>query len=228
MKKRLQNIAKKIDAMSLRERALLFGAGVAVLGFLFNVLFWSPLVAEQTKLQSRIREDQQKTAEMEVQIMQKVAAIKNDPDAVAKRRLAELQQKLQQTRLSMSEMQKGLVSPDKMAEVLEGILKRQESLRLISLKSTTPEVLNQSAPEAKTPAKAAAEPRSSVGVVYKHGVELVVQGSYADIVNYLQALESMPWQLFWGRAVVTSEQYPRATVTLTLYTLAREEKWMNL
>jgi MSHA biogenesis protein MshJ len=228
MKKRLQNIAKKIDAMSLRERALLFGAGVAVLGFLFNVLFWSPLVSEQTRLQSRIREDQQKMAEIEVQILQKVGAIKNDPDAVAKRRLAELQQKLQQTHLTMSEMQKGLVSPDKMAEVLEGILKRQESLRLISLKSTTPEVLNQSAPENKTAAKPATEPRSSVGVVYKHGVELVVQGSYADIVNYLQALESMPWQLFWGRAVVTSEQYPRATVTLTLYTLAREEKWLNL
>lgn len=240
MKHRLQHIEKRIDAMSLRERGLMFCAVVAVLGFLFNLLFWDPLVAEQKKLESRMRDDRQKTAEIEMQIQEKVTAIRNDPDALAKKRLAELQQKLQQTRLTMSEMQKGLVSPDKMAEVLEGILKRQEGLRLISLKSTTPEILNQPLPDIRSlattsgngssaAAKGVADPKNSVGgVVYKHGVELVVQGGYADIVNYLQALETMPWQFFWGRTVVSAESYPKATVTLTLYTLAREEKWMNL
>jgi MSHA biogenesis protein MshJ len=240
MKRKLQLVEKRIDAMSLRERGLLFCAVVAVLGFLFNLLFWDPLVTEQKKLELRMREDQQKTAEIEVQIQQKVAAIRNDPDASAKKRLAELQQKLQQTRLAMSEMQKGLVPPDKMAEVLEGILKRQENLHLVSLRSTTPEILNQPLPDMKPlasasgntaslPMKGTPDPKGNVGgVVYKHGVELVLQGGYGDIVNYLQALETMPWQFFWGRAVVSAEAYPKATVTLTLYTLAREDKWMNL
>jgi MSHA biogenesis protein MshJ len=38
----------------------------------------------------------------------------------------------------------------------------------------------------------------------------------------------MPTQLFWGRAQLDVEDYPVSRLTLTLYTLSLDAKWMTL
>jgi MSHA biogenesis protein MshJ len=38
----------------------------------------------------------------------------------------------------------------------------------------------------------------------------------------------MPTQLFWGRAELAVEQYPHSRLTLTLYTLSLDRKWIKL
>ena len=64
--------------------------------------------------------------------------------------------------------------------------------------------------------------------IYKHGVEIVIQGRYLDMMHYMSALEAMPWQLFWGKATMQIDTYPDATLSLTLFTLSLDEKWLNL
>ncbi|UMR29095.1 hypothetical protein MJ904_18605 [Massilia sp. MB5] len=70
-----------------------------------------------------------------------------------------------------------------------------------------------------------AKPRE---LLYRHGVELVLQGSYLDMLAYMEALERLPQQLFWGRAELQAGSYPEAKLTLTLYTLSLDDKWMTL
>jgi len=65
-------------------------------------------------------------------------------------------------------------------------------------------------------------------MLYRHGVEMTVQGSYADMVAYMEALEKLPVQLFWGKAVLDASNYREAKLTLTLYTLSLDDKWMKL
>ena len=65
-------------------------------------------------------------------------------------------------------------------------------------------------------------------LLYRHGVELVLEGSYLDMVSYMEALEAMPSQLFWGKATLNAEDYPRTRLALTLYTLSLDPKWMAL
>lgn len=238
MKQRLLALAKRIDGMSLRERGAIFAAIAVALFSLFNSLVWDRQAATQKRLQAEIQENQQKAAEAQTQIMQKAQAIARDPDAQEKLRLKDLEQRVARTREDLSGLQMSLVSPDRMPELLEGILKRQGGLKLVSMKSLPAEILNQSAqddgraPAMKPPAAVAvpvAAASSPVrGVIYKHGVELVVQGGYAELMNYLVALEGVHWQLFWGRARLNTDSYPKATLTLTLYTLSTEEKWLNL
>jgi MSHA biogenesis protein MshJ len=59
-------------------------------------------------------------------------------------------------------------------------------------------------------------------------VEIVLQGSYLDMVSYMAALEALPVQLFWGKASLDAQQYPNSRLTLTLYTLSLDQKWMKL
>ena len=63
---------------------------------------------------------------------------------------------------------------------------------------------------------------------HRHGVEVVLQGSYADMVQYMQALQAMPTRVFWGKAQLAADTYPGATLTLTLYTLSMDDTWIAL
>ena len=65
-------------------------------------------------------------------------------------------------------------------------------------------------------------------LLHRHGVELVVQGSYPDMVAYMAALESMQGQLFWGSASLQVETYPTATLKLVVYTVNLDKKWLKL
>jgi MSHA biogenesis protein MshJ len=77
-------------------------------------------------------------------------------------------------------------------------------------------------------AAAGAESESAEGTVYSHGVEIVVQGGYLEMLNYMNELEQMPWHVFWGNATLKVDEYPQATLTLTLYTMSLNRKWLNL
>ncbi|MGZ3181645.1 MAG: type II secretion system protein GspM [Telluria sp.] len=90
---------------------------------------------------------------------------------------------------------------------------------------------------AATPAPAASQPSASVPAVpapkppeilFRHGVELTLEGSYLDMVAYLSALEHLPTQILWGRAVLNARDPKHARLTLTVYTVSLDKKWIRL
>lgn len=77
---------------------------------------------------------------------------------------------------------------------------------------------------AATPGGAAGGP----GTLYRHGVELTLEGSYGDLLAYLQALEAMPQHVLWGGLSLKVEQHPRTVMTLRLYTISRDRHWLEI
>ncbi|UUZ49136.1 hypothetical protein LP420_01345 [Massilia sp. B-10] len=43
-----------------------------------------------------------------------------------------------------------------------------------------------------------------------------------------RALESMQGQIFWGGAAMKVDTYPKATLTLVVYTVNLDKKWVKL
>jgi MSHA biogenesis protein MshJ len=84
----------------------------------------------------------------------------------------------------------------------------------------------EAASAASAPADAAQQPAGPV--LYRHGVELTVDGSYADLLTYLKALEAMPQRVLWGGVQLKVEQHPKATLTLRLYTLSLSRTWLEI
>lgn len=247
MKQSWERIALKIDALSVRERTIIFAAAALILITLINMLLLDPLFAKQKQLSLKLQQDQARNAEVQNEIQQKVQARSIDPDAANRTRLQQLKQQSLHMNAAMRDMQKGLVSPDKMAALLEDILKRDGRLRLMSLKTLPVSRLNEaslnessvkeaSASDNKNLDKAAIalaakgknDDKAADGTVYRHGVEIAMQGSYLDMISYMATLEAMPWQLFWGKANLHVDAYPKATLTLTLFTLSLDKKWLNM
>ena len=71
-------------------------------------------------------------------------------------------------------------------------------------------------------------PAASGPALYRHGVELAVEGSFADLLAYMQALEDMPQRVLWGGVQLKVEQYPKALLTLRIYTLSLDRGWLEL
>lgn len=237
MKQYWQRLEAKIDAMSLRERAMAFGIAALVLITLINTIMLDPLLAQQKQYSQQVKLDQQQIAAIQAEIQLRVASHDMDPDGPGKARLQTLKQQSAKLHDDLMGMQKGLVSPDKMASLLEDLLRKNGRLQLTSLKTLPVSLLNDPAGQdsqaagGKKPAlsqKDRPDGRESGDAVYKHGVEIVVQGSYPDMVSYLAELESMPWQLFWAKAKLNVDAYPKSSLTLTLFTLSLDKKWLNI
>lgn len=237
MKRYWLQLAEKIDARTLRERVIIFAMAALVVITLVNAVIIDPLFREQKALSNQTQQDQGKISAIQTQIQQKVRSQSEDPDAANRETLKRLVQQARQLAEEMNALEKGLVSPDKMPELLQSIIRRDGRLQLVSLKTLPPasltETPNDNAKGSTEKADTALLPsggteRSTTGMVYKHGVEIVVQGSYLDMIDYMNALEKTPWQLFWAKAELDAREYPKASLRLTLYTLSMDKKWLNI
>jgi MSHA biogenesis protein MshJ len=108
--------------------------------------------------------------------------------------------------------------------VLEDVLTRNSRVHLVRLKTLPVTALVDR--EAKGEPARAATQGGADRLVYKHGIDLTLEGGYLDLLDYLARLEKLPWQMFWARTHIDATQYPRVQMTVTLYTLSLDEAWL--
>lgn len=233
MKRYWQRLAEKIDALTLRERIIVFAMAALALITAVNEGMINPMFRQQKTLSDQLQGDQAKIGEIRKQIQQKLRSQSEDPDLANRDALKKLLEQTKRMQGEMNALEKGLVTPDKMPELLENILRRNGKLHLVSLKTLPPSSLTEALVGPVKPVDgkgnmADAKELPTTGSVYKHGVEIIVQGSYLDMIDYMAALEGTAWQLFWAKAELDAREYPKATLRLTLYTLSMDKKWLNI
>lgn len=233
MKQQWQRLAAKLDTRNQRERALIFVMVLVVVASLINALMLAPLLAKKKKAMQDVATQQEQLQALQSQIQITMSGGKVDPDAPTRVLLAGLEQKLAQSRGALQSVQQSLVPPDKMGRLLEDVLTQNRGLKLVSLKTLpVSSVLDvpENAPAAMqaTQGKPAEASPATGPAIYKHGVEIAVSGSYAELTQYLDALEKLPWRMFWGKAEMRIEEHPRITLTITLYTLSMDKTWLSV
>jgi MSHA biogenesis protein MshJ len=243
MKERLQRLATRVDALTLRERVLLFAAIAAACVFLMHFFGLEPMLAKQELLRAQIVQQQNQLEGIDNEIGDKVKAAQVDPDAPTRERIAAVRAQLDALATSLRAMQNGLVPPERMAPLVEAILRANGRLQLVSLRTLPVEPIEGKAkPQAATTAATADTPVTAkpaatadtpaaagpAALLYRHGVEVTVRGNYLDMIGTMAALESMPTRLFWGAARLEAETWPSSRLTLTLYTLSLDAQWMKL
>lgn len=241
MKQQWEQIAAKIDALSFRERGILLAVLAVAIIFIVNTLIIDPQFRKQKMLSDQMQMQRSQIAAIQAEIAQRVLTKSLDPDLELKRHLQDKQTQLAQMTSDLLEFHKNLVQPEKMAALLENLLKRNRSLQLISLNSrpasnVVEETVTGMAPPGKpgspvsspTTADVYAQDLNNTGIVYKHEMELVVQGGYLEILNYLRELEALPESVYWSKGQLSVIEYPQARLHLKLFTLSLEKKWLYL
>ncbi len=244
MKEAWLNLSNKFEALNTRERWMVTCALFVVVFAAINSLLISPVLTRQKVLNSELAADQAQVNGLTEQINAYANQAVIDPDAPNKQRINELNVQLKTLETQLSSLQNTLISPDKMPELLRSLLKKDGKLKLIELKTLPTKGLLEADVEDKSitaitatsndsnvTQKSAAIKKDSP--VFKHGVEITVEGRYSDLLSYVSELEQMPWHVLWSKAALNDEQnstitWPANRLTLTVYTLSLDKTWLSI
>ena len=157
----------------------------------------------------------------------------NDPRQVNLQRVAELQTQVQSLDARIASTAVGFVSAEKMVQALYDVLDRQGRLELVSIRNLPVVSLaprKPADPNAETPAAPVTqEGEPSVGPPpYVHSIELIIDGQYADVVTYLEALEKLPYRFRWNSLELRTSGYPLNRVRIQLSTISLDANWLGV
>lgn len=244
MKKSWLSISSKFEELNKRERWLVACALFAVVFVVINSLLISPVVARQKIMSTELATDQAQIQNLTQQISVYTNQSVIDPDASNKQRISELNSQLNTLETQLSGLQNTLISPDKMPELLRSLLKKNGKLQLVELKTLPTKGLLEAESADKNTAASTAPPTENNNTnkvdaskpdspVFKHGVEITVEGQYLDLLEYVSDLEKMPWHVLWSKAALNEEQpvsnvWPTNRLKLTVYTLSLDKTWLSI
>jgi len=214
----VKRLAARIDALSLRERAILFVALLAALFLFANQALFPPLRAQQKQLEQQSRDKLAQLNTINSQVGRIIAEGTEDPDAAQRARAAELRRQFAELEISAADITRGLVSPREMTRLVHTMLRENRALQLVKAENLSPEAISLEGSE---------KPTAGAPAVYRHGLRLQVRGRYADIVRYLNRLERLNWRVMWGEVKLETEHYPVTHATLVIYTLSLDKAWIG-
>lgn len=221
----LRSGLQRYQALNRRERMLVAASALVVVLFGGNAAFVAPKAALVDAASQRLIAVQAEQASVEQQL-QGMGGAGLDPDAEVKRDLANVRRTLSGIDTQLAQTQSALVPPEQIVGFLENILVRSRGLRLVSMR-TLPISGVLEKPKDEAAAKAGAvSPAAGAEHLFRHGVELTIEGAYPELLAYLAEVERSPQRLLWSRAKLSVEQHPRAVLTLTVYTLSLDRKWL--
>ena len=239
---RLAALRTRYTAFTRRERGIVAAALLVAIVFLGYSFAIEPALKKRAMLEHRIAGERVETAAL-------VAALApggRDPNAELRSQLAVLQGQLKATDREFAQIQNGLVQPQHMGALLRSLLTEHRGLKLLGLRTLPVAVEGESPGEARKVAMAAQAASAPAGTspaqatttasagtadeawLFRHGVEIKVQGTYADMTAYLQAIENLPRKVHWGGLEIDARHYPASVMTVTIYTVSLERSWWVL
>jgi MSHA biogenesis protein MshJ len=209
-------LRRAFDARARRERLLLIGAAVAVVWMLGDSLWLTPAFKEWAAARAR-----QSTAAAALQRLNAEIAQRGNETRSAEQQLhgeiTQARERIAQGDAALRAFGATLVGAAEMVPMLDRLLAQSSGVRLRSM---------QTLPRSEVGAAPVAA--NTAGGLYRHGVELSVEGGYADVLAYVRAIESMPQHVLWGGLQLKVEQHPKVVVTLRLYTLSPDRNWLEI
>ena len=203
----------RYDALSLRERLIVFAAMVALsLGAWYGTLL-QPLSARAEANRQEIEKRHKSTATANAALEDQVLQMAGAGNAV-QAQLADAHQRLSEIDASLGEHAAQLIDPGEMAQILEEVLTEQDELRLIRIRNLVPEKLTTADQENPT-------------TLFRHGLEIEVDGSFLACLDYLSAIEALPWRLYWQAFDLSVLSYPENRIRIEVSTLSLAEEWIG-
>lgn len=222
MKAKWLLVKDKFESLHTRERALILGALVAMVYLLWEFSFLKPM-AEATKAalaQEAIVNGSIKVAEAEVTVMSSLSG--HDPNALLKQEIQQLSEKLEGLDSQLASLAVGLIKADQLPVMLHQMLAQSHKMQLLSL-TTLPVETIELAAQPSPGEELVHSSSANMAQLYKHAVQVKLQGGYAATYEFMQSLEQSDWKFYWDSFNYEVKEYPSAVITLRVFTLASDK-----
>ena len=203
-------LGDQVDVLTLRERGLLFLSGIGVISVIWTLLIFDPQYAVKEAVNLQMQAVQQKLSARTQEATVLAQMVETGVDQTRVRQLSELKKETALLGDKMSELSIGLIPANELLDVLRDVLQRSNELTILRIEILPPVKLNNIGNRAK----------SNNHGIFKHTVELTLQGSYFNLLTYLQGLEELPWRLYWDSLKYRVSGYPLGDIELRVSTLS--------
>ena len=228
LRDQLRNADKRINALSLKERALLVTSVLVVTLYIWNQAFLNPLETRRKALLSERESVSQELSRFDALTSAWTTAAEFDPDAENKQRIAELSTQLATLSSAIEERAGRMVPPAQVPEALRQVLSELDDLHFESLEGLPPRpVITDTGALTPGPTGRASTLNGTYSA-YRHGFRIRFTGSYRAITSYAQALEKLPYGFFWDELSLDASEFPQLRGSLVVYTVSLDRGWIGV
>jgi MSHA biogenesis protein MshJ len=221
MSNHYQQYAQKFDALSVRERALV------VITLLVIVMYlWWYFFAMQELEKIKVLAQQNTAMEAEIRMLDTTSGqialrIKEGVNKSRQQQLDLLESELDRVKALLQQKTLELIEPDDMFQLMQQMIFKESKLKLIGLKRKL--VRPAFEPDPQDEQKDVQQPE-----IYRHVMQVSFQGSYQNILRYIQSLETLEWKLIWDKITLELGDYPNINVEIEISTLSDSQHWVGL
>lgn len=208
-------IEERINALSLRERALLGIAALAVVFMLWDLLFMSGLRERHDRVQDQIEQVQSQVQNLTQTIQQTAVASADDPRADLERQRRALNEDIERLEARLAQDLGEVSTPAETRTMLSSLLAESPGLSLISLENLPVQLLE------------AADAQPIPGV-FIHRIRVLVEGEHGVVRDYLERAANLPGGVYLESVDLLVEQWPVNRVELMFYSLALDDRWLGV
>ena len=199
--------AARINAMTMRERFLLFACVIAVLGAITQAFFIAPLIDQQKVL---VAEIDKKSSEMDIRRDEtNLEIFQRNRDQIIElnSNTLKVQSDLASVEREIAALSTTGADAGAISSMLKRVLQRSDKVTLVRVVQVGSDF------SAVVPAGTQAASRT--------GLDITLAGSYLDLMDYLALLEKELPQARWGTLVLKSDTMP-LQVTVRIFTTVVE------
>lgn len=215
---RWQGWSARFSALQPREKTLIAAAAAVAVLFGGYGLWIEPALLQAKQLKATLAQQREEQSRLEEQVTA-LTERAGDPDAANRAALQRLKEKLALSEREIAGYGNTLIAPERMPALLQTVLARHRGLTLVSLKTLPPRPLLEKA----ATREGAAPPE---GNLYQHGIEIKLVGGYQDLLAYVAELDASPQKILRGKINLIVRQYPVSELTVTIYTLSLDARWL--
>ena len=202
------------NAMTLRERFILFGA--LLICSISITYFWviDPAILKQAKIDKQLQKSYQAEEVMEAEIDSINLRLMQDPLEEINNKIAFSQQTLARIDQQLDDKLVKFIHAQKMPIALTKVLSKTPGVKINALRSLPVKAFN---------AKMKSDGTADQDIFYQHTLEISLLGDYNSIYQYLLNVESLQEKFYWYSLDYQVSDYPLAEVTIQIYTLSDQQ-----
>ena len=217
MKSRWEAINDKISALSMREKYIIFGGMSGCIFYLSFMFYMSPVMEDIQKKQRTLKAQIEEKGGTQQQIGLYQGAMDKDPNQAVNESIKSTEASIAEIDQTLSELTANFISPHKMREVLQEVLRSDDTVKVTQFSVIPAE-------------KVAIDgvPDNTDTSIFQHGIQLTLTGSYYDLQRYMARIEALPWRFYWKSFAYEVDKHPDAVLQIEITTVSTNEQFIAI